>query len=196
VIKTIPLDMFLCFGMGLLFSIAALKGGQPEGSLFKTRHFWMSMTYMVLFTIGVVVFGYIIEPDWMWMYFLDYREVPLALEVYAFLFYPIIFCFGYMMAPELEKVRPGLANGVYYAVNVAIVVVILAFIKRLWHVGTLQEFMNDNAPGFITLDPPRMLLLGWLLAAGTPIAGFSLIWLYRRISREALQHGSGEEQQA
>lgn len=171
-----------------MFSIAAHKGGVPEMSVFRTRHFQISFAYLVIFAIGVALVCYIIEPDWMWMYFLDYRKIPTAVVVYAFCFYPLLFCLGYLAAPELEKIRPRLANRVYQGINVVIVVVIIAFIHRLWHVGTFEQYAagpSNEAPDLITLKPFRMLAVGWVLAAATPIVGGSLIWLYRKISREA-----------
>ena len=184
--------MFVCFGIGLLFSIAAHKGGAPQASVFRTRHFWLALIYLVVLLISVALICYIIEPDWMWMYFVDYRKVPLAVVVYTFCFYPALFCFGYLMVPELDKLRPGLALQVYYGVNVAIVVFCLAFIHRLWHVGTIDEYAIGEAPGLISLKPLRMLTVGWVLAVASPIVTGFLIWLYRKISREAAPQGTGQ----
>lgn len=186
-IKTIQLDMFVLFGMGLLFSIAAHKGGRPEGSVFRTRHFKLSLAFAVLVGGGIALACYIIEPDWMWMYWVNYREVPLAVVVYAFCGYPAMFVLGYLLAPELGKLRPGFDWHVYYLVNVVIIAICIIFIHRIWHVGTIEQYASGDAPGMIALGPFRILTVGWILLLATPPIGASLIWLYLKISREAGQ---------
>jgi len=177
--------MFVCFGIGLLFSIAAHKGRGPEGSLLLTRHFMMSLAYLVFMGMGLALICYWIEPDWMWMYLVDRSKVSPIVTVFAFCFYPLVFCLGYLVAPQLDQARPGLAWQVYKWLNAAIVVVILIFIHRLWHVGAYEQYYGGQAPGLIRLWTPRMLLVGWVLILATPIVGGSLIWMYVKISGEA-----------
>ena len=177
--------MIVTLGIGLLFSLAAHKGVRGGESVFHTRHFRLAFAYLVVVGMSVAVICYLIEPDWMWMYWVDYRKLSLAVVACAFCFYPVMFCLGYLMVPELEKLRPGLAWQVYYGVNVAAMVVILVLIHRLWHVGTIEQYANGQAPGLVSLQPLRILTVGWVLGLSTPLVGASLIWLYRRISREA-----------
>jgi hypothetical protein len=177
--------MFVLFGMGLLFSVAANKAGRPEGSVLGTRHFRLSFAFAVVIGGGIALACYIIEPDWMWMYWVNYREVPLAVVIYAFCGYPTMFVLGYLVAPELGKLRPNLDMQVYYLVNVIIIVIVLVFIHRIWHVGTIEEYAGGSAQGMVTLSPFSIMTVGWVLLLATPPVGAALVWMYRKIASEA-----------
>jgi hypothetical protein len=190
VIETIPLDILATFAIGLLFSIAAHKGGTPAKPLLRTPQFWQAFAYLMVVGVGLGLVLYLIEPDWMWMYWVDYRNVPVAFIVYVFCFYPLMFCLGYLLVPELDKIRPGLASYLYVILNVLMVVLVIIMIHRLWHVGTIEEYKSGEAQAMITLRPFRMITIVWIMVIAMPFIGGALIWLYVKISRESEQAGA------
>ena len=78
VVETIFLDWGLALGAGLLFGMAGRGESAAVGALVRTRAFKWGLGYLHVGVIAISVTLYAIEPDWMWMYYVDPAGLPLV----------------------------------------------------------------------------------------------------------------------
>jgi hypothetical protein len=156
VVETIFLDWALSFGAGLLFGMAGRGESASVGALVKTRAFKWGLAYLHIGVIAISATLYIIEPAWMWMYWVDPARLPIVVVVLSFLVYEICYFAGFALASEIERYRRNatwvLTGAMFLAINVAEV----ATRTRLFHIGTFEEFNAGRAPLGIDLSPFRL----------------------------------------
>ena len=113
---TIPLDATLTTALGVAFHMAAGErlaaggsaeavAGAPSGarSLVQSPYYRWGMAYNAAVGMGIAVSAYALQPDWMWMYWLDASRLPIWVVLYVFLLYPAMFTFGFLLADEAKK---------------------------------------------------------------------------------------------
>jgi hypothetical protein len=195
VIETVFLDWGLAVGAGLLFGLAGRNEVASAVSLFRTRAFRWGLAYLHIGVIAISVALYVIEPAWMWMYWVDPTRLPIVVVVLAFVMYEVAFVGGFALAAELERVRRNatwiLALGMFAAITAAEI----ATRTRLFHFGTYDEFAAGRAPlGLETspfhLEPAMAIVLGPGLLATVAIVVIA-IRLWKADERRAMGATAG-----
>jgi hypothetical protein len=156
VVETIFLDWALAFGAGLLFGMAGRGESAAVGSLMRTRAFKWGLAYLHLGVIAISASLYVIEPAWMWMYWVDPVRVPIVVVVLSFLLYEVCYFAGFALASEIERARRNATWAIAGAMFAAITAAEIATWRRLFHFGSFEEFNAGAAPLGIDLDPFRL----------------------------------------
>jgi len=182
---TVQLDIILTGLLGLLFSLMAPKDDLQK-PLLKRKSFNLSFLYMLISGIGVAIGAYIIEPAWMWMYWVDPRGIPVSHIVFLFAcIYPGSFLLGYLAAPYLDSAGWGwriLALLVGYEV----IFVICNLTTRLWQVASFDQFAKGESVPLVSFSPLSFTPLAIELTIGLGIAvtsGIALLMYLRRLSK-------------
>jgi hypothetical protein len=105
VVETVFLDWGLAFGAGLLFGMAGRGESAAVGALVRTRAFRWGLAYLHVGVIAISVTLYVMEPDWMWMYYVRPAQLPLVIVAIAFLLYEVCYFAGFALASELERIK-------------------------------------------------------------------------------------------
>jgi hypothetical protein len=183
VVETIFLDWGLALGTGLLFGLAGRREVASAPRLFATRAFRWGLAYLHVGVIAVSATLYALNPDWMWMYWVPARELPIAVAILAFVMYEVAFVAGFALAAGLERWRAhsgwalaGLLFGLITAAEATTRV-------RLFHFGTLEEFLSGRAPLGIDLSPFRLEPEMWVVLVPGCIAAFAAGYLVWRLAR-------------
>ena len=164
-IETVFLDWGLAVGAGLLFGLAGRNEVASAVSLFRTRAFRWGLVYLHIGVIAISATLYVLEPAWMWMYWVDPRNLPIVVVVLAFVMYEVAFIGGFALAAELERVRRNATWVLAGFAGVAITAAEVATRTRLFHFGSFDEFAAGRAPlGLETspfhLEPAMAIVLG------------------------------------
>jgi hypothetical protein len=146
VVETIFLDWLLSLGAGLLFGRVGLRTVRPGEPLLRSRAFVLGAVVQVLLTATSVIL-YSLSDDWMWMYWVDPAGLPLGIVVLAFVMYGVAFLAGFLVAPELERLRMGAAWWAIGATAVGITLLELFAWERLTTLGTFGQFASGTAGG-------------------------------------------------
>ncbi len=183
---TVQLDIILTGLLGLLFSLMAPKDDFQK-PLLKRKSFNLSFLYMLISGIGVAVGAYIIEPAWMWMFWVDPKGIPVSHIVFLFaLIYPGSFLLGYLVAPHLDSAGWGwriLAVLIGYEV----IFVIFNLTTRLWHVASFEQFAKGETVPLVSFSPFSLTPLAIELTIGLGVAvssGIVLLLYLRRLSNK------------
>lgn len=181
-IETVFLDWGLSLGAGLLFGLAGRRELAAARSKLATRAFRWGLVYLHAGVIAVSLTLYAMNRDWMWMYWVDPRTLPVPVHVAAFALYEVCFLAGFFLASELPARAGWALAGALFA---AITATEAAARTRLFHVGTLEEFRAGAAPPGIALDPFRVESLWWVVMIGGGIATAAVVPLLLRVRRIA-----------
>lgn len=155
-VETIFLDWALSFGAGLLFGMAGRGESASVGALMRTRAFKWGLAYLHIGIIAISAALYVIEPDWMWMYWVDSAGLPVVVVVLSFLMYEAAFFAGFALASEIERQRRNATWALAGAMFAAITLVEVLTWRRLFHFGSFAEYHAGAAPLGIDLDPFRL----------------------------------------
>jgi hypothetical protein len=181
---TVQLDIFLTFLLGLLFSLAAPKSDLKQ-TLLKKYSFRIGVVYLFVVGVGIAVMAYIIDPAWMWMYWVDPKGIPLSHVVVIFgLIYPGCFLLGYLLAPHLDAAGWGWRiAALVFAFEIIFIASTLQ--TRLWRVGSFEQFASGETVKMLTLSPVSFttLSIGLLIGMGIAIPG--LIGLLLHLHRSS-----------
>ena len=183
---TVQLDVFLTFLLGLLFALVSPKADLQKPLL--TRHsFQLSFLYLLVVGVGVAVGAYVINPAWMWMYWVDPRGIPVSHLIVLFGFiYPGSFMLGYLLAPHLKAAGWGwriLAVLIGYEV----IMVLATLSTRLLKVGSFDQWVQGQAVPLFSFSPLSFTPLFYELLIGLGIAligGIGLLLHLQRLSKE------------
>lgn len=173
---TVQLDVFLTFLLGLLFSLVSPKA-DLEKPLLKRPSFRLSFLYLLVVGVGVAVGAYVINPAWMWMYWVDPKGIPVSHLIVLFgLIYPGSFMLGYLWAPYLKAAGWGWrVLGIVAGYEVILVLTTLP--TRLLRVGTFDQWMQGQTVPLFSFTPPSFTPLFFELLIGLGIAIFGGIGL-------------------
>lgn len=194
-IETVFLDWGLALGAGLLFGLAGRNEVASADSLFRTRAFRWGLAYLHIGVIAISATLYVLEPAWMWMYWVDPTRLPLVVVVLAFVMYEVAYIGGFALAAELERVRRNATRILAGFAGVAITAAEVATRTRLFHFGTFDEFAAGRAPlGLETspfhLEPAMVIVLGPGLLATVAIVVIA-VRLWRADERRAMSTPAG-----
>jgi len=185
VIETVFLDWALAFGTGVTFGLAGRReiASSPPG--FGTRAFRWGLAYLHLGIIAVSVTAYAINPDWMWMYYVKARELPLIVVIMVFGLYEASFVAGFLLSPALERARRGGGFALAVVVGAGITIAEVASRARLSHFGTVDQFRNGIAPAGLRFDPLRIEPGMWVLMIAGPLSIVAVVALIVGLVRRA-----------
>lgn len=179
VVETVFLDWPLAFGVGLLFGLA----GRPEIDAappgFRTRAFRLGLVYLHLGIIAISVATYVLNPDWMWMYYMRASSLPVVVVAMVFAMYEASFVAGFLVGPALERARRGAGIALAVAFGVALTVAEIAARARLSHFGSFDAFHAGSARAGLTFHPFHLeagmavVLFG---GAASIIGVIALVW--------------------
>jgi hypothetical protein len=176
VVATVFLDWGLSFGAGLLFAMAGRSGARELR--FRSPAFRWGLAYLHLGVIAISVVLYALQPDWMWMYWVDASTLPVAVHIVAFVVYELCFLAGFTLGAELSaKAAWGLAG----LDAIAISATEFAARTRLFHLGTFDEFAAGRAPAAIATDPFRVEAAWWIVTVAGGISMVALIVVLRKL---------------
>jgi hypothetical protein len=176
VVETVFLDWGLSFGAGLLFALAGGAGASPRR--FQTKAFRWGLAYLHLGVIAISVVLYAMQPDWMWMYWVDASTLPVAVHILAFVIYEVCFLAGFTLGAELERHR---AWSVVAATALAISATEFTTRTRLFHLGTFDEFHAGRAAPAVDTSPLQVEPAWWIVTVAGGISMVVLIVMLRRL---------------
>ncbi len=181
-IATVFLDWLLSFGTGTLFAIAGHAEVAGAQHRLRARAFRWGMLYLHLGILSISLALYAVERDWMWMYWVDARALPAAIQVLAFALYEVCFIAGFFLAAELQRRAAWLIAA---ATAAAITTLEVAARTRLLRFGSLAEFQAGTAAPAIDLDPVRVQP-EWLLVSVAGVASLGvlafMLWRLHKMS--------------
>jgi hypothetical protein len=156
---TVPLDLGLTTGVGMAFSMAAeeLLQEMDKESMLKSKPFRVGMIFNTIVGVGIAAWCYKLAPDWMLMYYADHRRLPKSVQVGMFGLYQLTYTFGFLLAPQLSRMKKDLDKKAFAGVLAYEVAYILLSMKRLLNVGTTQEFEEGNAQSIFNTPLARIL---------------------------------------
>jgi multisubunit Na+/H+ antiporter MnhB subunit len=170
VVETVFLDWLLSLGVGLLFGRLGMRALEDGRSRLASPAFRAgALTQAVLMAVSVTL--YALSPEWMWMYWADPAQLPLGIVVLAFAMYAVAFLAGFLLAPELERLRPGAAWWALGAVAAGATLLELLAWDRLTRLGTVSEFASGTAGALsgaflavLVVGGGALIVLGAMLA--------------------------------
>lgn len=181
-IATVFLDWGLAFGAGVLFAIFGRAELAGASSRLRTRAFRWGLIYLHAGVLTISITLYAINADWMWMYWVDPRVLPLGIVILTFALYEVCFLAGFLLTAELAR---GPAWVVAGATAAAITTLEIAARGRLFRFGTLNEFRSGIAEPAIAFGPLRVQPEWWLVGIAGGISLVALALMLRKLSRIA-----------
>lgn len=175
---TVPLDTGLTFGIGMTFGMAGDKEVKEAESATKTRAFRKGLLYNTVVATSFSALLYKIAPDWALMYYTDHEKVPKPVKVGMFSLYSLMYTLGFLSVRKLESKQEGLSRVVYAIFVVLINLYMLVSVKRLWRVGTTEEFQKGETVPIIKSP------LGAVLGVGGAIVVPLIIKMTRDLSKQ------------
>lgn len=176
---TIPIDAALTTTLGSAFYTAAKEHIKPDEPLLSSPYYLWGMAYNVVVGMGLAITAYVMNPDWMWMYWLDASRLSAGFTVYVFFMYPAMYTFGFLITDQAEKLRIGGSLLLLAVLAAFLVLFILLAFGRIWNVGTTAQW---DAGVCVPLIGPDFTFtpLATALTAGFVPAIISGGWLLRR----------------
>ena len=161
-VETIFLDWALCFSAGLLFGMAGRGESASTGKLMGTRAFKWGFAYLHLGIIAVSVTLYVMEPTWMWMYWVNPYVLPIGIAVISFLMYEAAFIAGFAIASELERVKRNATWAVVGALFAAISAFEFAARDRLFFFADSASAARVSGLSFnpFHIEPAMIIVMG------------------------------------
>lgn len=176
---TVPLDLGLTTGVGMVFSMAAEEKLQEmdKESVLMSKPFRMGMIFNTVVGVGIAAWCYKLAPDWMLMYYADHRKLPKPVQVGMFGLYHLTYTFGFLLAHQLSKIQKGLDRRAFAAVLAYEITYIMLSMPRLLKVGTTQEFEEGRAVSIFGTPLAR------ILGPGIPLAIPALFYAAKKASQ-------------
>ena len=179
-VETIFLDWGLAFGAGLLFGMAGRGESASVGALVRTRAFRWGLAYLHIGVIAISVTLYAIEPDWMWMYYVDPNTLPLVVVAISFLMYEISYFAGFALASEIERVRRNMTWAVAGVMAAAITAAEISTHDRLFRFADSTVFTAGRKGLTFSpfhIEPAMAIVLGpGLIATGALVVIAVRLW--------------------
>ena len=175
VVKTFFLDWGLSLAAGLMFGFAGRHEIAVADSPFSTRAFRLGFAYQNAGVLGIAVALYLIQPDWMWMYWVPSARLPIAVVVLSFFMYELAFFAGFSVAPALARRR--VIMPAFVLVGAALTAGEIAARDRLGRFGTIDEYIAGTARHGLTLSPfhAEPVLTFFAIAGTASILGLVLL---------------------
>ncbi|MBU1671558.1 MAG: hypothetical protein KKF41_00255 [Actinobacteria bacterium] len=183
-VETLPLDMLLSLGLGMAFALA--QGDREQNKpVLKSTYFLVGLAFHFVVAFGVALLCYILEPDWMWMYFTAHEYVPTAVVAFVFAGYFLMYALGFLLVKAVRELS-GTAAWAVFGCDLALIAVFIGTTwHRLWYVGTFGMYYGHPVPYG---DPSRLQAISsttlfWVLLVAMPFAVIGLLavlWLLRK----------------
>ena len=166
---TVPIDAALTTTLGTAFDAAARNHIPPDRPLLTGPYFRWGMVYNIVVGMGIAVAAYLINPDWMWMYWMDASRLSSWFTVYVFLMYPAMFTLGFLLADQAEKIKTRGSISLLYALIACVVLFVVLTFGRIWNVGTTAQWDAGTCepligPGFALTPLACALAIGLVFA--------------------------------
>lgn len=152
---TVPIDAALTTTIGAAFYTAAKNHIPPDRPLITGPYYLWGMAYNVVVGMGIAVAAYLMNPDWMWMYWVDTSRLSPGFTVYVFLMYPAMYTLGFLLADQAEKIKKRGSHILLGGLVAAVLAFILLTFSRLWNVGTISQW---DAGACVPLIGPGLAL--------------------------------------
>jgi len=179
---TIWADWGFLFIAGLVFGFFNSRQVAAKASIFFNRYYLAAFLFQTLFCMPLAIYCYVVFPDWCWMYWVDAHQVPLVWVILAFLGYYLAMSMGFGLAAFAEKLKPGLGRMILRICLAAFLVFLIVFFKRLFFVGSIEEFRAGALPFFARREPLfALLIVGFSLAIAALI--YILVYLGKDLDR-------------
>lgn len=148
----------------MAFALAQGDKETEKKSVFASVYFLVGLAFHFVLAFGVALLCFILQPSWMFMYFTDPDLVPVAIVVYIFAGYFVMYTCGFLAARALRKVDLRLAWGTFVAVLAFAFCFIGLTLHRLWYVGGFPAYVAGEAKAL----PGTGLF--WVLLVAMPLA--------------------------
>lgn len=139
-IKTFIIDAPVCLLIGLIYAYTVKD---QTKSVFKTKGFASAIIVTTIFVL-LAYYSTLIAPDWMWMYYLDSRNIPGWMILYAFLLYYVPVIAGFLLKFELDKINKKLSFVALIIAGLSELIVWALTAKRYFTVATFEEFHKGH----------------------------------------------------
>lgn len=179
-VETVFLDWGLAFGSGVLFALAGRNQIAGSVSRVRTQAFRWGFAYLHLGVLAISVALYLMNRDWMWMYWVDPRQLPIGIEALAFVMYEVCFVAGFLLTSEVSR-RFGWTLAA--ATAAAITFLEVTARTRLFRFGTLEQFRAGDAAPAVAFSPLRVQPEWWLVSVAGVASLAVLAILLRRLAK-------------
>lgn len=146
--------------------------------VFRNGWFYACLAYGTVFGYGTAALCYILAPDWMWMYWMDARNVSAVVLADMSLVYILSLYAGLLSAVVMAKESRMLWT-TFGGGCVGIVLIGIVWFPRVLYVGTRAEFEAGTAPPIIGLSPLHIHPLIPSMGIGVAIAMVVLWGMWR-----------------
>jgi hypothetical protein len=152
-----PLQIALGFVVGLAFALASYSQFEHGRSPFG-RTLWVPVLFQGVVVVPALLYLGFVFPDWMWLYLVDPRRLPVGITILFVLVATAAVLGGYLGGWALLRVRRRRELGAALVLGVIGIIVGLVLVRgRLGHTGTFHEYRAGHAA------PVRERKLGWSL---------------------------------
>lgn len=174
-VLTFIIDWPVLILAGIAFGYGAKQ--KPEVSLFKTKAFWGGMFIAAAFS-ALAYWSYLLEPDWMFMYVVEAKQVPSILVYGILILYFCVYAFGFTAKFELAKISSFLPILAIILCVIAEVGIILSFKDQYINIATREQFLNGAKDLWTPLPKSKVgsFPIGFFGALLVPAAFGLLIW--------------------
>lgn len=178
--------MLLSLGLGMAFALA--RGDREKNKpVLKSTYFLVGLAFHFVVAFGVALLCYILQPDWMWMYFTSHEAVPVAIVVYVFSGYFLMYALGFLLLKAIRQLS-GSAAWVAFLCDLTLIAVFISLtFHRLWYVGTTFAYKMESgievSPSMGVVKAITGTVLFPVLLVAMPLAVIGLLaalWLLRR----------------
>ncbi len=179
---TVPIDAALTTTLGAAVYTAAQDHIPSDESLLTSPYFLWGQAYNLIVGMGIAIAAYLLNPDWMWMYWVDTTRLSPPITVYVFLLYPAMFTLGFLGADQARKLGDRVSLSLLAALIAFVVLFVLLTFGRVWCVGTISQWEAGTCVPLIG-SGFAFTPLASVLAVGLILAIISGVWLLMRFSR-------------
>lgn len=181
-VQTFIIDWPVLILAGIAFGYGAKQ--KPDVSLFKSRAFWCGMVISASFS-ALAYWSYLLEPDWMFMYVVEAKQVPVILVYGILILYACVYAFGFTAKFELEKISSSLPLIAILLCIIAEIGIILSFKDQYLSVATREQFLNGAKDLWTPLPKSKVggFPIGFFGALLVPAAFGLLFWSRKNESK-------------
>lgn len=155
---TIWADWGFLFILGLILGWATSRQVKSSGSLFFNRYYLLALAFQTVFCMPLLIYCYVVYPDWCWMYWLKADQVQMTWVILAFFGYYVTMTIGFGISAKAEQVRIDLGRRITDVSMGLFLVFMLIFHYRLFWVGSVEQFKAHSLP-FLAMREPLFALL-------------------------------------
>jgi hypothetical protein len=185
VVATVFLDWGLAFGSGVVFGAVADHSLDEGSNPLSARAFRWGLAYLHIGVIAISVALYVLNGDWMWMYWVDASALPVAVVAMAFAMYEVAFVAGFAIGAALARWKRTVVWTLAATLFGLLTAAEATARVRLFHFGTFAEFHSGRASLGIDVSPFHATAEMWIVIVSGVLSTAAFVLLVAPLSRRS-----------